>query len=95
MRGIVLGIRLLLNVNLSPSLLRLASVVLLLVVCLGLLVAGNTSYGGAKGTSYPVADTRDVVVDLTLGLLVLTFSVLVATCCFYGLQTTHVRFVLT
>lgn len=70
---------------LRAPLLRLALVVLALVLALRLLVAGDTRKRGADRASHPVADTRRVVVNLALGLLVLALLVLVATRSFNGL----------
>lgn len=78
MRSVVFSIGLLLNIVLGAALLRLARVVLLLEIRLGLLVAGDTSGSAAHGSSDAVADARDVVVDLALSLLLLTLLVLVA-----------------
>jgi hypothetical protein len=77
--GVLLGLGLLEDVVLSTALLGLALVVLALVLVLGTLVAGQASHGAADGTGDTVANAAGVVVDLALGLLLLTLEVLLAT----------------
>lgn len=87
LRSIVFRIRLLLNVVLGATLLRLAGVVLVAVVLLSLGVTCEARDRGAHSASDAVANTRDIVVDLALSLLVLALLILVAACGLKRLRT--------
>jgi hypothetical protein len=85
-RSVVLGVGLLGNIVLSAPLLSLAHIVLLLIISLSLLIASNTRNSSANSTRNSVADATNVVVNLALSLLLLTFLVLVATRSLDGLR---------
>lgn len=76
---LLLGLSLLLDIMLSAALLSLAGVVHVLVVLLARLVAGQASDGTTDGALETVADARSVVVELTLGFLLLALEILLAT----------------
>jgi hypothetical protein len=70
---------LLLNVNLSTPLARLAYVVLILGLGLGRLVACETCNSRANGARDAVSNARSKVVELTLSLLALASGILFVT----------------
>lgn len=84
---LVLGIGLLQDVVLGTTLAGLAGVVLVLVLLLGGSVASHAGEGSTDSAGDTVTNTLGVVVDLALGLLLLTLEVLLAT----GLLKTLLR----
>lgn len=73
-----LGLSGLLEIVLDATLLSLALGTLLIISSLLLLVASEGSDSAAEGALDTVADARAKVVELTLGLLVLSLEVLLA-----------------
>lgn len=73
---LVVGLCLLLNVVLGTTLLRLALIVQLLVVCLAFLVSSETSDSAANSSLDTVSHAMAVVVQLALCLLLLALEVL-------------------
>lgn len=76
--GLLIGLSLLLNIVLGTALLGLALSPHLVVVSLTALVAGEAGDGTANSALSAVADTSTKVLELALGLLLLTLQVLFA-----------------
>ena len=76
---VLLSLRLLRDIVLGTTLPRLAGIMLMFILGLLAAVAGETSNRAANSAGDAVSHARCVVADLTLGLLLLSLEVLLAT----------------